>query len=424
MFVHPICWTIKLVSYLLIYSVKLAKDKKSGKEIALKIMKIDVNKSKNTKLIDLFHNEINTMKQLDHPNILKVIDYSEKAQAQKRNGKSLTVNYIAIEYAKRGEIFDYIAETGRFSEKVARFYFHQIISALDYMHSKGLYHRDLKPENVLLDENFDIKIADFGFATNDDISLTRKGTYGYMAPEVLEGSSYRGDEADLFAAAVILFILATQHPPFIRAEPEDRYYKSIVNNRWEQFWEVHSDANLSKDFIDMLSKMLCLDPTERLTIQEIKDHPWFNGPLPNKKDIVREFTQRSKVLDRVKKDKKGKKTKESKVKRAKSSKETNKPRKFTKFFDVTDGDTLINAIVEFATPKGYNCIKSKEFFRVEITKEDGDSDLSVLVNVLKKPDEDKRCLEFIKNDGSKTMFDEIFALVKRHCKDKFGLVPK
>lgn len=370
------------------FSVKLAKDMKTGTEVALKIMKTDVNKSKNTKLLDLFYNEINTMKTLDHPNVLKVLGHSERAVAEKTDGSKIVINYMALELAKGGEIFDFIAESGRFSEKVARYYFHQLISALEYMHKQGLYHRDLKPENLLLDEQFNLKIADFGFATSEDISVTRKGTYGYMAPEVLEGSSYRGEEADLFAAGVILFILATQHPPFIRAEPEDRYYKSIISNQWDQFWEVHADSKLSTEFIDMLSKMLCFDPTERLNLDEIKAHKWFRGPVPSHDEVMKEFSYRRSLISKLKDNKK----RDKHAKKAKSGKhdKDNKPRKFTKFFDVKDGDELIDAIVEFAKTKGYKYIKSKEFFRVELIADQPEGELTILVNVLKKPDEDLR----------------------------------
>lgn len=95
-----------------------------------------------------------------------------------------------LEYAGGGELFDYVAETGKFSEKVARTYFHQMMNGVHYMHERGYAHRDIKPENLLLSNNFVLKIADFGFSCllkgrdGTGVLHTRLGTEGYMAPEI------------------------------------------------------------------------------------------------------------------------------------------------------------------------------------------------------------------------------------------------
>ena len=102
-------------------------------------------------------------------------------------------------------MFDWVAETGAFSEKLARFYFQQLISGLEYLNSHGTSHRDLKLENILLDEKFNLKIADFGFASVKPRNSTFKGTQGYMAPEVIRGEEYSGHCIDIFAAGVMLF---------------------------------------------------------------------------------------------------------------------------------------------------------------------------------------------------------------------------
>lgn len=109
-------------------------------------------------------------------------------------------------------MFDYVALSGRFSEPVARCYFRQLISGLDFIHQSGYVHRDLKPENIFLDGEFNLKIADFGFASqinkhNGNLMKTRLGTENYMAPEILEGLHYQGSSVDLFSCGIILFIM-------------------------------------------------------------------------------------------------------------------------------------------------------------------------------------------------------------------------
>ena len=111
-----------------------------------------------------------------------------------------------------------------------------MLSALHYMHSKGIAHRDLKPENILLDENYNVKIADFGFAAptrgRDDSGMlnTVLGTQGYMAPEINERRPYQGNEVDIFAIGIILFIMYAGHPPFTAALQKDSYYRLICSN--------------------------------------------------------------------------------------------------------------------------------------------------------------------------------------------------
>lgn len=132
-----------------------------------------------------------------------------------------------LELASGGELFDFIALSGRFEEPLARYYFKEFMTGLDFCHMKGVAHRDLKPENLLLDESYTLKIADFGFAAPLDGRdgsgnlYTKLGTMSYMAPEIHMKQPYQGSSVDLFAAAIILFIMVAQHPPFSAAQPKD-----------------------------------------------------------------------------------------------------------------------------------------------------------------------------------------------------------
>lgn len=136
------------------------------------------------------------MKKLNHPNIVNFVEMGRGSL--KTLKASATVDYIVLELAQGGELFDFVANSGRFKESVARAYFHQLIDALKYMHAAGVCHRDLKPENIMFDSNFNLKVADFGFAApiegRDKSGLlhTQLGTRSYMAPEIHLAKPYNG----------------------------------------------------------------------------------------------------------------------------------------------------------------------------------------------------------------------------------------
>jgi serine/threonine protein kinase len=176
------------------------------------------------------------------------------------------------------------------------------------MHQQGFAHRDLKPENLLLDKDFTLKITDMGFAAplagrdGSGKLQTQLGTASYMAPEIHLGREYEGDRVDLFAAAIILFVILTQRPPFTSANPQDPHYRLIAAGRAELFWQAHAEAEqgtdiYSAEFKDLFQKMMTLNPAQRPTTAEVLQHPWMTGAVPSYDQIKVEFTQRKQLVD-------------------------------------------------------------------------------------------------------------------------------
>ena len=229
--------------------------------------------------IELVATEVQTMKALSHSNIINLVEYGEDGEIEKA-GKVKPVLFIVLELATGGELFDYISVCGAFPEPVARFYFGQLLNALEYIHVKGISHRDLKPENLLFDEEFNMKVADFGFSSREALNATRLGTDNYMAPEIHRGRAYRGEVVDLFASAIILFIMVTGNPPFSKAIASDEFYKVLCVNRPDLFWKSHTgikEGSVSEEFMSLVETMFLYEPTHRLSLAELKQHPWMQG---------------------------------------------------------------------------------------------------------------------------------------------------
>lgn len=207
------------------------------------------------------------MSVLSHDNIVKLKFAGEDDYVNEEKQKSKKVYYIVLELAKGGELFDFLAISGKFTEPMARFYFLQLMNGLEFCHRNKIAHRDLKPENLLLDADYNLKIADFGFARDlsgdfgDGLLSTRCGTVPYMAPEIHQSKDYVGQSVDLFAAGIILFVMVAQHQPFSKAVDTDNFYKCFFKNRSDIFWKTMqqrhgSEDAFSKEFMDLINCML------------------------------------------------------------------------------------------------------------------------------------------------------------------------
>jgi serine/threonine protein kinase len=170
----------------------------------------------------------------------------------------------------------------------------------------------MKPENLLFGENFVLKIADFGFATlisgkdGSGMLSTILGTESYMAPEIHLRQPYSGPAVDLFATAIILFILISGTPPFAKADPKnDPHYKLLCVGKHETFWKAHERNKpkepgqnfYSDEFKDLMNAMLASNPSDRPTYDDIKAHKWYNGQTVSSDDLKVEFDKRKKLVD-------------------------------------------------------------------------------------------------------------------------------
>ncbi|TSM60520.1 Serine/threonine-protein kinase SIK2 [Bagarius yarrelli] len=184
--------------------VKLARHKVTKTQVAIKI----IDKTRlNSSNLEKIYREVQIMKLLNHPHIIKLYQVMETKD----------MLYIVTEYAKNGEMFDYLTSNGRMSEAEARRKFWQILTAVDYCHHHHIVHRDLKTENLLLDANMNIKLADFGFGNfynaGEPLS-TWCGSPPYAAPEVFEGKEYEGPQLDIWSLGVVLYVLVCGSLPF------------------------------------------------------------------------------------------------------------------------------------------------------------------------------------------------------------------
>lgn len=160
----------------------------------------------------------------------------------------------------------------------------------------------------MLDNSFNLKIADFGFAApaegrdGSGMLETQLGTASYMAPEIHLGKPYSGPSVDLFASAIILFVIMTQRPPFSSANPTDPHYRLLAANRADIFWQAHKEAEegndiYSAEFKDLFEKMMALNPNHRPKLEEILAHPWMQGEFATEAQILTEFKRRKDIVD-------------------------------------------------------------------------------------------------------------------------------
>ena len=207
--------------------------------------------------------EFDMLAQFNHPNVILVAEIFESSDSF----------YSVMEYCEGGELFNYIVKNRRLSEEEAAFFYYQLINGLEYIHSLGIVHRDLKPENLLLTSEHLLKIIDFGLSNyfkegQKDLLITPCGSPCYASPEMVGGHKYNGFKIDIWSSGIILYAMLCGYLPF-EDKDNDILFEKILECKLVYPKYI---TNTSKDLIE---KILVTDPEARITIPEIKKHPFY-----------------------------------------------------------------------------------------------------------------------------------------------------
>ena len=241
--------------------VKLGKYLPNDEKVAIKIL--EKKRMTNTDDHIRLKREFDMINEFNHPNVILVHEIFETNEKY----------YCVMEYCEGGELFHYIVKKKRLTEKESAFLFFQLINGLEYIHSLGIVHRDLKPENLLLSKEHLLKIIDFGLSNyfkenQTELLSTACGSPCYASPEMVSGKKYDGIKIDIWASGIILFAMINGYLPFEDDDNEVLFDKILE-------CKIVFPEYMSEESIDLIKKILVVDPEKRITIPEIKKHPFF-----------------------------------------------------------------------------------------------------------------------------------------------------
>jgi len=199
--------------------------------------------------------------------------------------------YMVTDFMPNGTLFDYVSNNG-FDEDCARFLFKHILKGIESMHDSGYAHLDLKLGNILLDMHYQPKICDYGFSqrvSKEDFLPSKEfecfGTKNYISPEIFTDEVFNCFGADIFALGVAFFILMVGDYPFSKATKSDSKYQHMFKKDPFVFWRKHARAKkkrnkglISDELVDLLTMMMIPDQEKRITVDQIKGHPWYQEP--------------------------------------------------------------------------------------------------------------------------------------------------
>ena len=241
--------------------VKLATYLPTDEKVAIKILEKDriVEKDDEIRL----KREFDMLALFNHPNVILVAEIFESTDRY----------YSVMEFCEGGELFNYIVKKRKLSEDESSFFYYQLINGLEYIHSLGIVHRDLKPENLLLTKSHILKIIDFGLSNyfkneQEDLLETPCGSPCYASPEMVAGKKYNGFKIDIWSSGIILFAMLCGYLPF-EDKDNDILFEKILECK------LSFPKYVSRTAKDLIEKILVTDPEKRISINEIKKHPFF-----------------------------------------------------------------------------------------------------------------------------------------------------
>jgi serine/threonine protein kinase len=239
-----------------------ARHKLTGVEVAVKM--IPKNILQKPMALAHFNNEMRNLRSINHPLIIRLADVIEEQDSFD----------LVFEFSANGNLLAHVNKTGGMPEDECRAKFSQLVAAVSYLHDdRRVVHRDLKLENILLDRNGDIRLIDFGFSKafsdREDVFSSRCGSPAYVAPEVISGRLYTAS-VDVWSLGVVLYAMSAGQLPFDGPTQEIQLRKiTSVQPRYP--------CGLSSDLVVLLSGMLEKDDSKRLTLDQVRRHPWLDG---------------------------------------------------------------------------------------------------------------------------------------------------
>jgi len=239
--------------------VRLGTHVLTGETVAVKIL--ERLRVKEIADVERVAREIHILKRVQHSHIIQLHEIIETPDQL----------FLIMEYCSGGELFDHIVECTRLPEPDACRFFQQILSGVEQIHRINVVHRDLKPENLLLDKDKNIKIVDFGLSNiykDGQLLKTACGSPCYASPEMIAGQWYEPSRCDVWSCGVILFALVCGYLPFEDGNTA-ALYRKILNA------DYRTPKFISPAVKELIGKMLTTDPEKRITIDEIRQHEWY-----------------------------------------------------------------------------------------------------------------------------------------------------